>query len=421
MRIHPIIHNTIDWTLRTDIGQRALLVAGAIIISFAWINIAGYNLICNIDCGSYLSAGDVFFSGHIDHFRTPVYPIICHLATSILQYDGLYIVATLQFLAFLVSIIYIHKAAATFIGSYKFRFFATALYAWSIPVIDTTTVILTESFTISGIAIFIYLLLRIATHTASRRHSVATPLLLATLILLRPFNICFIPVLIIAIATARKNPNVYKSAIVSSLISIGIILAYCTLFYIEHGKFQLSSVTSVNHAFIFDTTNDYLTVKTLPLADTDSIHNIEYWQITYPNEHLDEADSIYRHDIWHFATSRITQFDASTDSFFPQYFNRRCYTYFYQIQCVTLAQVYFLLLIICLHTIYVHIRYRRNNMPLAILLLTCFITIFTAVWGGDNSGFGRLMMPMFPALCLLLAGFIDSIGLRLITTTAQKN
>lgn len=420
MHSHTTIHSTIDWTLHTNIGQRTILVAVSIIISFAWIYFTGYNLNCNIDSGSYLSAGNVIFSGHIDNFRTPVYPVICHIATSIFQYNGLYVVAALQLMAFYISIIYVHKAASTFMHNYGCRFLATALYAWSVPIIDTTTVILTESFTISGIAIFSYIILRISSNTAAPRHSITAPLLLTILILLRPFNICFIPILIVNIISARMRTKIFRYAIKSSTACAIVLLSYCILFNIEYGKFSLSSVTSINHAFIYGTSPDFLRLKTLSLESNGSTQEIEYWQIQYPHKSLDEADSLYHHRIMKFATSRITQFDISTDDYFPQHFNPLCYTYFSPIQCVSLAQIYLILIIISLYYICIFFRYRRKSPTMAILLLMCFLTIFTALWGGNNSAYSRLMMPMFPPLCLLLAGFIDDLGLRLNIGKSQK-
>lgn len=406
----------INWLLHTNMGNRNILVAISIAITVVMLCFSGFRFETICDTGTYLAAGDVIFSGHLDRLRTPIYPIICHIATSLLQYKGFYLIALLQLAVFYISIIYAHKAACLALKRRSLRFVAAALYAWSASAITFCICPLTESLTISSVVVFIYLFFAIISARAKRRHYVAVSFLLTLMILLRPFNICFSPVLILAILIGwKKNQAYHKTAIFSFVAGTLAIIAYCATYKAEYGKFNLSSISTINHAIIQSPDAPFITDTYYELADADSTISLLCWKIDYTSKEMCQADSIFQRNILRHATSRITQFDLSTDYYYPVCYSPLNYDYILPVQSMKLGQIYLVLIVIALCQFYILYRKRTLNYHIILILLMIFATIFTALWGCDNRGYARLMMPMLPCLCLLLSLFLEQIEFRLKT------
>ena len=406
----------INWLLHTNMGNRNILVAISIAITVVMLCFSGFRFETICDTGTYLAAGDVIFSGHLDRLRTPIYPIICHIATSLLQYKGFYLIALLQLAVFYISIIYAHKAACLALKRRSLRFVAAALYAWSASAITFCICPLTESLTISSVVVFIYLFFAIISARAKRRHYVAVSFLLTLMILLRPFNICFSPVLILAILIGwKKNQAYHKTAIFSFVAGTLAIIAYCATYKAEYGKFNLSSISTINHAIIQSPDAPFITDTYYELADADSTISLLCWKIDYTSKEMCQADSIFQRNILRHATSRITQFDLSTDYYCPVCYSPLNYDYILHVQSMKLAQIYLVLIVIALCQLYIFCRKKIYNSHIIIILLMIFATIFTALWGCDNRGYARLMMPMFPCLCFLFSLFLEQINFRLKT------
>ncbi|MGM9803632.1 MAG: hypothetical protein ACI308_05585 [Muribaculaceae bacterium] len=372
------------------------------------------------DTGTYIEAARVIFSGRIDELRTPVYPILCQIFTLGKYINGFYLLIALQLGVFYVSIYYFYKSLSLFTNRISIKCISTCLYAWNIPVIEYATIILTESLTISLIVILIYMLIAIIQAKASRAICIAAPILLLLLILLRPFCLCLIPVLAIAYfyAFCKKRLQHVMPSLISCIVATLLLLAYCTAYKMQYGKFALSNVTSINRALIMlkkhELKNPYPSkCKMIEMYRADSICHVFFWEYQQARDCHNEADSIYHHNLLKYATSRISAYDLSLDNYFPSCVNPICSNYIQPFQSLPLSHIYLFIGFITLIQLLM-LRWKRNSLSViaTLLLAICYLSIFTTLWASADTQLNRLMLPMFPTLCMLIAITAHQVQLR---------
>ena len=86
-RILEIIKNGDDKSQQKLLYYIALINVAIILVSL--------RITFSSDSGTYYSAGELFWDGGIDEIRTPIYPLICALASRISGYSG-WIIAAMQ-------------------------------------------------------------------------------------------------------------------------------------------------------------------------------------------------------------------------------------------------------------------------------------------------------------------------------------
>ena len=137
--------------------QLPWLYAVALILS-VWL-IADVNVQYANDSLHYMRAGELFLNGHIHDFRTPLYPIIFHLAQVITGRFAGEAVVILQIVLYLLSILAFYNIGRSLIKSPAILFTISLLYATHPGLILWNYFILTESLAISGAVILFYFIL----------------------------------------------------------------------------------------------------------------------------------------------------------------------------------------------------------------------------------------------------------------------
>ena len=417
-------------THATDKQCMWFITLSTMLLTLLWFGIIGIKLLHTLgDTGTYLFAGRSLFSGTLDELRTPVYPALCQSFKLGKYFNGLYLLSTFQILVFFASVPYLYKAVALLTQRKTVKCLCTCIYAWNLPIISYTAYIVTESLTISSVVFLAYMLICIILGKASRRICIAMPLLMLFMIMLRPFRICFVPIGLLAYAYAyhKKTLKHTAAALASSLIATIIVLGYCAEYKRQFGSFALSNVSSINRAQVMikngmlsEDFPPYITM--IELQSPDSIWHIRCWGGENAKQCLAKADSVYAHNLLRYTTSRVSAFDMSLCEFFPHCPQHVSSDYLHHVQCLSLAQIYLIIAILALIQAILFFR-RRSRLAIVgtIMLLACFASIATTLWASADNNFARLMMPMFPCLCLLFACIVEQLNLRLKPVSAKQN
>ena len=401
---------------QTDHGNIVIIVGVAIFIFILWCRFIGmYHFVCD-DTATYFFAGEVFTKGDIDYLRTPVYPLICSV---FLHLFGNYVfdaLATLNLVIFLFSIAYLYKTIALFTQRRAIKCISTILYAWSIPMAEMCIHIATESLSVSGIVYLIYGFSLIYLGKASKSTIYKNSATLLFLVLLRPFNLCFIPVMLLVLFSAhRKHRLKYVKTSAIAVSSVAVILCgYCFWFRAVYGFFGFSYVSTINALHITHKTHrDELWKSNIELFETIGNEKCLLWIWLNHDYNKKHVAKVLLNNRAEFCIGKIKFFGKTCYLDFPHYSTNAAFVYLVPILCLHMGTLFVILLLLILFEIYLSIRKHRTYVSItSIHLLICVISIFTAIVGSSNYGAQRLAMPMFPSLCLLVGLFAEQTNLR---------
>ena len=116
---------------------------------------------------------------------------------------------------------------------------------------EVCMLIMTESINLCGIILLTYFLSLIYLGKGNARIIWLVSAILLFLVLLRPFNIVFIPIsLLVIFAAYRKHRFIHlRTTGVSISTTLSVIFGYCLWFKIVYGTFSLSYVSTVNQLY----------------------------------------------------------------------------------------------------------------------------------------------------------------------------
>ena len=211
-----------------DRHNLALLTRAAICIYIAEMLANGFRIGTSPDTASYYRAGARLFEGEIDFIRTPVMPAVCHTARLLLGEWNPYGISVFLFAVFLVSAIYFYKTT-----TYIMRLISTALYACNPAVISWCIEdIGTESLALSGVVFLCFLTCKSIYTKPTPTLSFLTCGLMFLLIMLRPFFICFVPVVLLSFALSwrgrRASVATKWTTFVCLATTCALTLLYCS-------------------------------------------------------------------------------------------------------------------------------------------------------------------------------------------------
>lgn len=237
--------------IHTDRGNIIFIVGVALILLMLWSSFLGRIVGITEDTATYFLAGEMFMRGDIDYLRTPIYPLICQAFLHCFGDSVFEALAILNFLVFFVSIIILYRTIALFAQRRIAKVITTVLYAWSIPMYEVCMLIMTESINLCGIILLTYFLSLIYLGKGNARIIWLVSAILLFLVLLRPFNIVFIPIsLLVIFAAYRKHRFIHlRTTGVSISTTLSVIFGYCLWFKIVYGTFSLSYVSTVNQLY----------------------------------------------------------------------------------------------------------------------------------------------------------------------------
>ena len=393
--------------VRSDTENILFIVGIAIYWSLHWINFIGVPFVTSTDTSTYFAAGEWFARGEIDYLRTPVYPLLCHYLHSYFGENVLEAIVGVQ-------LVFFHRTISLFTQNWAYKFIPTALYAWSIPMFEMCMYIMTESISVSATVVLLYCLSRMIVGKTGRGTIWSAAATLLFLILLRPFNICFIPILILILYISyRIGSFKHKLSAITSLSALCITLfGYCLWFKITFGFFGFSYVSSLNIYLIsFDDGMTRMPYNELTLKQKIG-HATDYCWVWYDRDNCkEEAQQLVRDNFSHFVKGKIALIGKSCFRFYPHAKTSVAYDYAVIFQCVCMNIIFIALTFLIVFELWLWFKKKRRLVPImAFHLLICFISIATTIIGSSNCEVARLTMPMFPSLCLLVGIFADQIG-----------
>lgn len=382
-----------------DRHNLAWLLKGALLIYLAELAVNRLRIGTSPDSEGYFTAGRNLLDGHPDFFRTPVFPLICQPARLLAGDFAPYIISVILFIILLYSVTILYRTVSLQTTDRRVRFTATALYAYNPAIISWCVEdIGTESLAISGMVFMCYLITTSLLKRPKATLILAISGLTFLLIMLRPFFVCIIPVILLFFlfqaAVPHTRRRIVTAALVGTVAATVAILSYCSAIGHRYGMFTLSKVSSINRAIIVAPEHEMTQ---------------QFWTSSEGyKEYIDGINREIALDPMGYVKGRCKEFLLSCAMYYPaagfgltgKVMNR-----------VINIPLWFSYAFIAAYFVF-HWRNRKQSRPvfrLALLLsLCCCATIFTSVWGA-YADYSRLMMPMYPCLCLMSCTFLPSV------------
>lgn len=379
----------------SDNKRLRVLQAGSVLVMLFLLVLGGFHIsTVPVDSDTYIHAGERFFAGDIDQARTPVYPVICHLALY-LGNAGMYLIALLQAVVFVVSVKWLYKTAQMIFSEHNVvAFIVVALYAWNIAVVHYVLMIMTESLSLSCVVLLFMLIVKGIKEKFTVKDALVMTSLYVVMLFLRPFFICFAPLLVLYFIFARKNFG--RGAIVSFWAGLAIVAAcyvgYCAAFNARYGVFTTSSVPDINlNAQLYEAgllespiweADTVVMVRDHALNREVLMANRKAWFVHMCDESLMSARQLYPKIVL-------------------SHGGKMCQPLSLQISA---GMLYLITLVFAIVTFVRWHRFKADVRIETLMLLTIIVTVVTSVWGAFGI-YTRLMLPCYTALCIVLGYF----------------
>ena len=375
------------------------------------------------DSGSYFTSGDVIASGHIDHLRTPVYPILCHFLASITAAHTYKIIVILQLLFYMSSAVPMYYAVSKLTRRKRFAAIATACYTWSPVFGGYIDLIFTESFAISCTTYLIALLTAIVLGRHKIFATIASAAFLVFMIMLRPFFLCFAPAVLIVMLYALYKSIHHKRYVVACIASIAgagaVLFGYTAAYNKAYGSYSFTSVSELNRCLSLKKMQFIPTIEGLTYFGYATQEDISGEVIYMPYSWVWQPSPQYRkmcENIYHenFIQYVKLKFIEFLYTFLYEYTGEMNSQVLESIFHLRLGYFYLFTFIFILTELYYLFRRRACVIMSASLALMFVGGVFTTIWGADSQ-FVRIMTPMLPCLFVMIPIFCT----RLSFTTKQ--
>ena len=412
------VKRILNFFIHTDRGNIVFIVGTALMLFLLWSALLGRIEKITDDTATYFLAGEMFLRGDIDYLRTPVYPLICQAFLHCFGNSVFEALAILNIIVFLISIVFLYRTIALFTQRRIAKVITTVLYAWSIPMYEVCMLIMAESINLCGIILLSYWLSLIYVGKGKAHLMWWASAILQLLIFLRPFNIVFIPIsLMAALAAYRKGRFSHLPTIGISLsVALVVVFGYCLWFYNVYGTFRLSYVSAINRFYVLEHFIDNIKTHCLLTETVVTIGNRDcpIW-MWYNHDFLMESiSSANLEDYKQYAHCQIDFFNKTCHNLFPHADSVMTTIYSGCVQCLHLGTIYVVLALLFVLQLYLWFTNRRYCVDVvAMHLLICAIVISTTILGSAHFDAPRLMMPMFPSLCLLAGLMFEQFDIKM--------
>lgn len=379
----------------SDNKRLRVLQAGSVLVMLFLFVLGGFHIsTVPVDSDTYIHAGERFFAGDIDQARTPVYPVICHLALC-LGNAGMYLIALLQAVVFILSIKWLYKTAQMIFTEHNVvTFIVVGLYAWNIAVVHYVLMIMTESLSLSCVVLLFMLIVKGIKEKFTIKDALIMTSLYVVMLFLRPFFICFAPLLVLYFIFARKNFG--RGAIATFWAGLAIVgacyVGYCTAFNARYGVFTTSSVPDINlNAQLYEAG-----LLESPIWEADTV-------VMVRDHALNREVLMANRKAWfvHMCEESLLSARQLYPKIVLSHGGMMCQPLSLQISA---GMLYLITLAFAIVTF---VRWRRFKADVRIetlMLLSIIVTVVTSVWGAFGI-YTRLMLPCYTALCIVLGYF----------------
>ena len=267
----------------------------AIAIPLSLIFMFGIGYVVSTDTRSYFNAWQSLQKGCLDQFRTPVYPVIVGCFESIFgevefvksrelvfshgnvlsYYEQItgsvsslvaYLVVGLQFIVFLISLLYFYKIARLLTHSERCSVGCTLLYTIVILISGVNNQILTESLSLSATIFFLYSFVQ-SVKTDSNLYTIAALFWSLFLVFLRP-SFLFIPCCALFLGLCLIFIKKYRKPAIKNIVA-GLVVMFTTLVYC----YQFEKTYDSFSPTLVSVTNQYMIARTGNMIDSCKIED----------------------------------------------------------------------------------------------------------------------------------------------------
>lgn len=237
-----------------DLFPLSFLIAFGFNLIYGCIFYRQYDAVSLYDTSSYFTAGDLLLAGKTDLLRTPIYPLFLKLCEKISSEHVNRLAVTIQIVIFFISMWFFYKLLRQFTSNQVLCATGTILYGCMTPITAFNFLMLTESFSVSGLVIFAYLLVRFIKERTVWMYTACIALTLF-LTLLRPSAVYLFVVIVFAaipsiIDIVRKKIDIrdkrYLAPPIAFVVCLAALLGYMSMNRDYNNYFGLSYVSEMN-------------------------------------------------------------------------------------------------------------------------------------------------------------------------------
>ena len=389
-----------------------------------------YNLtggsIC-FDTVYYQLAGDKLFCGEIDCLRTPVYPLLLKLCALRGGAHQVLWVTVVQSLTYLLSVAAFYKVCQRLISCRRIANFVALIYV-TIPVPSWCHVLLTESLSISGSVFLLYYIL-LFIDAPKTKYNILIHVLVVSLVFLRPTFIIYLvilPILWLYYWVSRHDRS-FLCALLVCVVPIVCYVAYCGAYQQKYNRFGSTLTSQCNAVFTLkfaelwnpDTLPTARMRETCAQIDANWIGPCGYdpvYKLVEQSRNVKAIDDVCRYMIEQNKSAYYTyRFQTLINSFNDQFpIHVECkgnmlsslFYCAYRLFCIPISILYVAILFGWIIVVRFVVKGKRISIPILLLLTIC-----TLHCGGVSTSaidsFGRVMLPVFPFMLILLTYPID--------------
>lgn len=202
-----------------------------------------------VDTATYLDAGINLLNGHIDMMRTPIFPLFMQACLKLFPQSMNIAFPIIQNAIFIMSIFFFHKICTHFIKNKYIQFFTCLIYACVPSIASWEYCVLTETFSIVSVVIFVYLIV-LYLEKKSYKYLVITSLFIFIMVMIKPgfifIFVIFLGFLILNFILTKLERREMIIGFVSILLSLSLVFAYTQINEIQNHVNGISIVTDIN-------------------------------------------------------------------------------------------------------------------------------------------------------------------------------
>ena len=374
----------------------------------------------SFDTYTYIDAWSSLLDGHIDKWRTPVYPIFLGLMKAICGNHYLYYVVGIQHLVYILSIKYFYLLLQNVITNEKISFPLTLFYALYPCVATYNCCIMTETFAVAGSIFLLYSIFKLYI-TRNYHFGLYVFFWLFFLIFLRPAVVYLLPVIMVGwciVAIKRKSigDTSVLCGITGSVVVSIFLIVYMFMFKSNYGVFTPSGIGLINQ---------YTVAKAANVIDLNTTgEELGFYQEAekYINLMGMEAfsdslnQSISRNKGRYISRLFLNVRKAAEDNLFEPSWPTGRIGVVSNIMGIKLKIIYFIFLIYAI----ILLRWMDRQKEIAFfscLLFMIGVSNFILIIMGSPGEFGRLSLPAIPTYLIMIGQLLNMIRVKKISET----
>ncbi len=420
MRVNNILYQT----LRTH-PKVVLIVLSSVLLCVEFLC---FGVSTNYDSASYWTAWQSLTSGNLDLYRTPVYPLLLGGASCLFGTHAITAIILCQMVIFECSVFCFWSLTSLFTSSRKAMFCISAIYALAPGISTYTLCVLTESLSISGIVVLLWILHRFY-QTPCAVDAIFVVVLVVSLIFLRPVFLYLgvVVCVLVVLWWIQRRVKQAVTLLVSLLLTLSLLVCYVQDMQRIYGLAALTRVSLVNDAKIsiteqFTDQSDHVrwtTPEFQTIADSCALMGAASF-ITYQQNlstdslkaFVQEAKQQLGPVTWlRKAYNRL--WNSADDYFLHNYaHNLPGYLSFVAMIPLKLYLLYVLLVGYSFILVYLVAWRRQISWLHWTLCLSCYGNIAVMTLGSFGE-WSRLFVPSVPLMLLILLQLYSSVRIRL--------